>query len=819
MIQVMFTSFADQFERHSAGLLSSQVSNPLSADQGSGKPVDLETGTQEDGHSQARDWFNWVLGHGDKPQPKLPKQPGDKLEIPVEAASDTKPSSDASSKTPSHAVSPKPRKRLLGIFSRGEAKEKSPELQIPDKEELKLKQKDLGDDILNLSNSQSAKNTQEDYGIKSASLKREATSPGTSEVRTQQLTTLQTTQFRETVTILISDSEEFQQELTGSKDRVANFSNRFSLWDKGNQSPEPLSAREEYVQHGANNQTRHEDIPQVEIEDSHRPQNVHNDPMVAERENNDPSPQTELSEHCGTDGNAPQSNEEVSSPWIGSGLLLDLPKEDGTYRASPILICEETDDSDSQIIQPLENVTNPLPASPSRDTSKQQRDIPVPLPRQSSPQESRSTKINDLKSLWEKEHPGPMTFAGRVKEATSTCSSSVKSPVNLNQKIATSHSDLRTSESSVDKVGEEVQRSSLYRIKSVNIVPTTKDIRVSEKGFVSQSCQQYQLKTNTSVLSQQRPLSPTASPSRLQTPRSRDSSDDELRRSPSKTCHPKALPRESSGPNGSRLEGSPLKTFPIDIAQPTKDHEKQLERPMPAARQRKSPSHEAKQLGSVAIKPGKELNPCLPFLQSEGYEKQQQEASEHNFLDSTQSLPKAARDTHSGSVNIHQSSPTSSTEQENVSESVNTGQPPTKRDFDEQKQPGSLKQSGTFTRLARSFIPQNSQHYLGSPERAHRPPFHREKAVEKSNVNLSPPAPSLDAGHRPQSLLRDCEEPQSQSADDESHSRISSWFVQNVDGVSGRDDTSRDCSRSRASSGSELLNPIITYSMLLLDLI
>ncbi|KAJ0004188.1 hypothetical protein NQD34_010402, partial [Periophthalmus magnuspinnatus] len=72
------------------------------------------------------------------------------------------------------------------------------------------------------------------------------------------------------------------------------------------------------------------------------------------------------------------------------------------------------------------------------------------------------------------------------------------------------------------------------------------------------------------------PQSPTKSP----TKRPKDQYD-EVKRSPSKTCHPRVLPRETASPEGSR-PASPLKTFPIVI-----DTE---EKP----RHKKSPSHEVK---------------------------------------------------------------------------------------------------------------------------------------------------------------------------------------------------------------------------------
>uniref|UniRef100_A0A8C5GHC5 Synaptotagmin-like protein 1 n=1 Tax=Gouania willdenowi TaxID=441366 RepID=A0A8C5GHC5_GOUWI len=53
--------------------------------------------------------------------------------------------------------------------------------------------------------------------------------------------------------------------------------------------------------------------------------------------------------------------------------------------------------------------------------------------------------------------------------------------------------------------------------------------------------------------------------------------NDDVRRSPSKTCHPKVLPRDSSGDTRSGVPGSPLKTFPIDINHQTNSNDNHME--------------------------------------------------------------------------------------------------------------------------------------------------------------------------------------------------------------------------------------------------
>lgn len=86
------------------------------------------------------------------------------------------------------------------------------------------------------------------------------------------------------------------------------------------------------------------------------------------------------------------------------------------------------------------------------------------------------------------------------------------------------------------------------------------------------------------------------SPGKCSSPKPKRQKED-VRRSPSKTCHPRVLPRESTSPQTSRLQGSPLKTFPINIEPQTP--EEHGGRPAPLPRQRRSPSHQAKQAAAA----------------------------------------------------------------------------------------------------------------------------------------------------------------------------------------------------------------------------
>ncbi|XP_020790240.2 synaptotagmin-like protein 2 isoform X2 [Boleophthalmus pectinirostris] len=211
--------------------------------------------------------------------------------------------------------------------------------------------------------------------------------------------------------------------------------------------------------------------------------------------------------------------------------LLESSNEDGTYRAFPVLIYEDNEDSivcsvpETQIIE--------LNSKPS----------PVVIPKQLSyiPQDDKPANVVELKNFWEE------CSGGRASAPCSPVHSSKGSSVGSPLKTAGSQ-----------KKPDPISPSKIITVKSVI---------VNDKGFVSQS---------SAERSQEAPQSPTRSP----TKRSKEQYD-EVKRSPSKTCHPRVLPRETASPEGSR-PASPLKTFPIVIDTDEKP------------RQKKSPSPEGK---------------------------------------------------------------------------------------------------------------------------------------------------------------------------------------------------------------------------------
>lgn len=518
-----------------SGLL---VSSEQESGKESGKPLHPETEPDEGRRSRA-EATNLLPGHTAHQE---------NTDISVKATSDDEPSTNSSSERSSHSVSPKHRKRLLGIFRR--ETEKTASAPSSQKEQVKISEMDEPTDVSNL-----LKDAAHSSMNKLTTVDEEAKLPEMTEVRTLQLTALQKTQFKD---IMTSDNQ--------SED-----SNPQMIFTRVQASKElPKTGRE-------------------------APQDVQTDSVESSKYHL--PPQTGMTEQC-------------SSPQKECSILKDLATGDGTYRANPVLICEETDVS--------------LPGSATEPQ----------IPHRVTSIVSNSLNVTD-NSL----NPG-------------------------------------SSETRTAGDAEDVQSTS-HRVFT---------------------------------LPQERPRSPSRSPA----PTSKQE-EDEVRRSPSKTCHPRVLPRESSSPKRSRLEGPPLRTFPIDINPQTKAVEEQLGKPTPLPRQKKTPSPEAKPTGWTDTEPGTETT--SPPLKSDSEDEEAYIVHDNPSQSPSSCTPQYKK----GSVNL-----------------------------------------GTSTCLARSFIPQDYQHYLGPQEKAHVPPFHQDKAPEESPG--SPSAADTDVVHRQPGVLHDSVGYQSESS-------------------------------------------------------
>lgn len=537
-------------------------------------------------------------------------------------------------------------------------------------------------------------------------------------VRTLQLTALQKTPFKEIVTPVDADTE---QEATGGRciQRPERLSDLKAACDNENSVPKTMLTTEEL---------RDIDIAKIGMETSC---STESDVEII---NNWKKPKITVEDTTDT------FQEDNSSPQTDSSILVDLSKEDGSYRANPVLIDEDSDNSSTgsltelQISEPQKKVMTSVLSTATFKTLQQEGDIELPPSKMSNsgPQEYSSVKTTELKHSCE-EYIEPRKSGLRVKEylSSSICRDKVISP-QLDQRIPL---DSRENSEGEVHIFPDKTNSSIV----------LKSLKVTEKGFVGwtpeRSPQQsFGGTADVHLTSHRYPVGPESDTqerlNKSPTSRSKDQND-EVRRSPSKTCHPKVLPRDSSSPKTSRLEGSPFKTFSINIDAQCKETEEYQEKPTPVPRQRKGVSNEAKQ---------------------------------KMFADTKHSIDSSSY------------SPLLNPEVEGTLTGLSLSTSP-------QFKKGSEK---TFTCLARSNIPQDYEHYLGSKENAYLPSFHQEKAT----------AAESDVAHRPQNALRDSVGNHTDSPSDGIHPRISSWIVQNKHGNPSQD-TTKACSLPWKSSSSK----------------
>lgn len=478
-----------------------------------------------------------------------------------------------------HNVSPRPTKMLLGGF--GQEKEKSIEAHSPQTEQIKISKMEEPENVSNLFE----KTTRWRHKLSTGNEK--AKRSEIMETRTLQLTALQKTQFKDIITSVEFDTQAQIAETQSDLNKTSRPGTVFP------------------------SEQANDDISEPRTDASQGPLDIYEETS----DKNNLSPLTEMTDVAYAAGFLPQNE---------GSLLMDIATGDGTYRANPVMICEETDDS---------------LAGPTTESQMFEREdkiifcfsITLPPHGQTSSNHQGESPANtdDLQYVREKECTAPRGLGTRDKEA----------------------SDRRTSLDSTDKSEEDTQTSQHKMVAGPDRSP------VRNPGATEQR---------------------TGSPSKCPTPRSTQQ-EDEVKRSPSKTCHPRVLHRESSSPQRSQLDGSFLKAFPIDFQ--TKHTEEQLGQPTPLPRQKKSPSHDSKKPGWTDAKTCTEITSSQRSEAKEFYSNPQQHSS---------------------------SSCTA---------------PPSKK---------SPENSGTSPGLVRSFIPQGYEHYLGPQEKAYNPPFHQDKVYEGS---------------------------------------------------------------------------------------
>ncbi|XP_037323407.2 synaptotagmin-like protein 2 [Pungitius pungitius] len=572
----------------------------------SGKTVQLERDHDSETHST-----DYLTGCNILHQ-KLPEE---RTNVAVENLSNIKPSNCGLTGT-SSTVSPKSKPRLLGIF-RGE-KENTTDVQSQKEDEVKIGMQKEPGNTQNLCQGVASRTTD-----KPGSFIQDAKPSETTEVGTLQVTSFQNTPFKVTVTSVDPHQEATESRAIQLSERLSNLK---ALWEREKSSPKIVFTTEE---------ERQKDDSKSGVEAPHGYQT--NFDLASMKTNM--SPQKEIK--VDTADKSPQSD---------SSFFVDLFKEDGTYRANPVIIYEETRDSltgsvrNSKISEPQDNVIIPIPSCLALNTQNLERDIQIPLPSQSSssPQGDKPAKISKAKHFLEKEYNGPMVIA-------------VDSRISiLNIKDVSQQSDLRTSLDIREESDEEAKAIVSY----------------GSTGDVKSACHQYQVKADTEY--QERPLS-------LRQSHTSKPKNDEIRRSPSKTCHPRVLPRESFSPKKCKLEGSSLRAFSIDINPQSKFVEEQQGKPTTVPRQEKSLLTETKPGVGITSQP------LPPHPEDRG--------------------------AYLGNVNTYQCSSSSS----------NT--------------PPSKKKMLTLQSLVRSFIPQDKQPFLGPKVESDVPLLHQDRA----NIALQSP--------------------------------------------------------------------------------
>lgn len=327
--------------------------------------------------------------------------------------------------------------------------------------------------------------------------------------------------------------------------------------------------------------------------------------------------------------------------------ILDLSGEDGVYRAKPIVIYE-TDDSLTES-QPPENISASTPSSQAFYNPSVEGHNSALLPFVAV---GGTGQVN-------KEH----TKDGAISSKFNNASHFPELTKNLESAVTPSLG--QTSPRKTNSLSRNSDRSPLRTFGGAeDPEPTNHQVEAH---------------------SPERPLSPSKS----HCPNLKRQQE-EVRRSPSKTCHPSVLPRESTGPQTPRLKGSPLKTFPINIDLQSTIPEEHHGRPTPAPRQ-KSPFPQAKQTLLANTKnisdissyplPSKAEDDSVPYVTSAG----------------------------------HSTAP----------------------------QPISNTSERSLPCLARACVPQDYQHYLGPHEKAFVPSFHQEKSTF---ADLSDPTEGVCSG-------------------------------------------------------------------------
>lgn len=542
-------------EQHHSAFQIPAESGVISAEEESGKTVHWEKELEQDCHSQteALDWQTRQNIH------QLPEQSAD---IAVEVTSQSKWSSTCISKGSSHVSSTMSQQSFFGLFQIDS--DKTEEVKSPYKEEVTIRIPKEQIHIQRLS--QGSEDMTSDDPV---SVTEEAELVVSTDVRKLQLTELQKSPLKETTCLLDADTLPVS---TGGSISPQRLSKVKTLWERAHCGSEIEFTREE---------AKYSHISETRIEV------LHGSIITSDMKSlNDDSPELKKRQDT-TDKNQEQS----SLLQNDSRLFVDLSQEDEIYRANPVLIYETDDSLSGSVTEHIseQQVNTSASSYTGFHTLSQEGNILIRLSKlkENNSQEGSPLKANEQ----QKDINGLRMIFTSVNDVSRSST--------LSQKMIASPSLLRPFMDTRETSEKEGQTSSCRANSHVVL----KSLKETEKGFGSQNLNEsllrsssgtgdlqqtshpYKVKTDTQI--EERPCSPC----KYLSPRLKDQHD-KVKSSPSKTCHPRVLPRESARSKTTRLDSSPLKTFPINIDPPStvpEDHQQKL---APVLRQRKIPSSE-----------------------------------------------------------------------------------------------------------------------------------------------------------------------------------------------------------------------------------
>ncbi|XP_072515273.1 uncharacterized protein sytl2a isoform X2 [Salminus brasiliensis] len=713
---------------------SSQVSEPHSTPVEQGKAVHLSPEgqahslTEEEGNSIAKvlEWF----GRVSKDSSKVKERPGSPEDATKEVPEshdipDTEPTSPAQEEIKSKP-SPKPRRGLLALFSRTEAKVEIPETG-PTQEDVVFHPDNIisecplphtppnseVDDILDVQNSSKLNVVTEHEASSLISQTEDGANSDT----------------------VADDNTKQKESLDQGERSPSRLDSLKSFWERGNRGPKIISIKK-------GTDLNHSEMPTISEDDNkamdHKPPEVYISPSTVKTLSESKGGQEEvlscvdsLESHQiirdGADSSCIRSHEEKSS----ASEIEQIPQEPQVPK------CQT--ENKSAVSQ-----------SSTVKQKEQMDEIPPPVPsarKLLTQQDTEPATFSNLKSLWEKENSGP-----KIIIITPECVQDVGDVVSLGNNKSANEPHPNVSSTSPDPVqGRGRRKSSLTREAGMIMLSLKEKLERSQRkqspskvpikspldGKSHSSDHVSPLKTTKPSSDKGRKLSPRTSPIRnvSSSAQGYQSADDDLinapaqSRTPSPRTQPKVPPRDLYPVKESRKNGSPLRAFSIDIDPTEKTTVESLENEKPSIEfpAGKSLTDQSNPVSDKKILTG-QPEQLLTSISGE-----MSQLNPQYQLACQQSPTYLGRFQTPGRISIGNISGISPVHSSPKSQGQTSAQPITSREHHRKTSyqgtdgiPVMLKDRKQWIdlqpsiRLARSYIPLSYQYYLGLPESAHK---------------------------------------------------------------------------------------------------